>query len=269
MTGYQSSQVGSTSSSDPSRSQDRLERAREAAETAVALDAGWPEAHLSLARVAGVLDWDFATAESSLLRAIELNPSLSRAHDRYARYLSLAGRHAEAQVANSKALELDPLSQEIHTNAARIAFYAERYDDARIHAQDALNFNTSALPARLLLAISAIQLGDYETGFDELKELERRPAIAGEIGHALAVSGSRDGALQVAEELRNLDRLPNYQLALVYAGLGEPNEALKWVERSVANRDPQSVPVHVDPRLKEVRQLPEFGLVGLEFPPTR
>jgi len=248
----------SLSLSNPKISASLHERVRDAAETALELDGNLPEAHLAMARVFGAVDWDFAAAEASLMRAIELNPNMSRAHDRYARYLSLMGRHDAARTANRKARELDPLSQEVNTNAARIAFFAGRCDEATVYASRVLELNIAARPARLLLGVCAVQLGEYDAGLEELRKLESRATMAGEIGHSLAVAGDRARASEVAQSLEQMDPVPTYQLALVYAGLGERDQAAAWIERSIANRDPQSIRAYSDPRLRDILELAEL-----------
>jgi eukaryotic-like serine/threonine-protein kinase len=68
-------------------------KARAAATRALAIDDKLAEAYTSLASVKINYDWDFSGAEADLKRAIALNPNYEIVHQRYARYLSVMGRH--------------------------------------------------------------------------------------------------------------------------------------------------------------------------------
>ena len=71
-------------------------RARDAIQRALALDPALAEAHTSLAYGTMLYEWDWASAEASFRRAIELNPSHSPAHHWYADFLAGRGRLDEA-----------------------------------------------------------------------------------------------------------------------------------------------------------------------------
>ena len=71
-------------------------KAKEAARKALALDANSAEAYTSLCSVATFYDWDWRTAETACLRAIELNPSYGPAHHIYSHYLVSTGRFPES-----------------------------------------------------------------------------------------------------------------------------------------------------------------------------
>ena len=78
-------------------------------------------------------EWDWAGAEREYRRAIELNPSLVEAHNRYAEYLSVMERHAEALAEIKRAQELDPLQIRLRR---REAFRAALRPGPRTEAAD-------------------------------------------------------------------------------------------------------------------------------------
>ena len=64
-----------------------MPRAKEAAQSAVELDANLASAHVKLGYVRLFFDWDWSAAEREYRRALEINPSLPEAQLGYANYL--------------------------------------------------------------------------------------------------------------------------------------------------------------------------------------
>jgi len=116
-------------------------KARAAAVKALELDETLAEAHTVLADVKKGYDWDWAAAEAEYKRALELNPSHSRAHQWYADYLSKMARHEEAIAEARRGRELDPISANSNAMLGMILYRARRYDDAILACQKTLEFN--------------------------------------------------------------------------------------------------------------------------------
>ncbi|MGA8216722.1 MAG: winged helix-turn-helix domain-containing protein, partial [Candidatus Sulfotelmatobacter sp.] len=72
------------------------QKARAAAQQAIALDDSLAEAHCSAAYIRFFKDWDFAGAEAEFRRALQLNPNFATAHQWYAEMLTALARHDEA-----------------------------------------------------------------------------------------------------------------------------------------------------------------------------
>src|SRR5206468_12573543 len=84
--------------------------ARDAALQAVRLDEQLADAHIALANIKYVYDWDWTGSEQEFRRALELDPGSLRAHSNYAFLLMALGRHDEAIREGQNAVQLDPLS---------------------------------------------------------------------------------------------------------------------------------------------------------------
>ena len=81
------------------------------------------------------------------------------------------------------------------------------------------------------------------------------------LGHAYGVAGRRAEALQVLSDLTERSKheyiLP-YAMAIVHAGLGQPDRAIDWLEESYRKRDEQLVMLGVDPAVDTLRSNPRF-----------
>ncbi|HSE97310.1 MAG TPA: winged helix-turn-helix domain-containing protein, partial [Blastocatellia bacterium] len=84
--------------------------ARVAALKAVELDEQLAEAHISLANIKFLYEWDWTGAEQKLRRALELDPGSLLAHTYYGHLLMFLGRHDEAIREGQIAVQLDPVS---------------------------------------------------------------------------------------------------------------------------------------------------------------
>src|SRR5918992_2969138 len=102
-------------------------RAMSAARRALELDSRSAEGHEALGRAQFLFDWDFAAAERSLTRALEIDPEYMPAHQAMAWLTSALGRHDEAIVAARTALQLDPVNTARYTELAGVFALAGRY----------------------------------------------------------------------------------------------------------------------------------------------
>jgi TolB-like protein/Tfp pilus assembly protein PilF len=87
-----------------------MPKAKSAALKALEVDDSLSEAHASLAFVELYYEWDWAGAEKSFRRAIELNPNYAPAYQWYSHLLMSGGRTSDAISAAKRAAEIDPLS---------------------------------------------------------------------------------------------------------------------------------------------------------------
>ena len=83
-------------------------QAKEAAERALELDDTLAEAHIALARIKQLHEWDWTGADSSFKRGVELNPSSVGPRILYANYLTAMGRFEESIAFGKETLRIDP-----------------------------------------------------------------------------------------------------------------------------------------------------------------
>ena len=136
-----------------------FERAREAAQNALRLAPDLAEGHIALGTVLETNDWNFAAAEASFRRALELAPGDADALHAAAGLARVVGQSDEALDLIGKAVALDPLSARTHRQAAMVAVMSERFDEAAASFQLALDLAPKAGLNHAFLAIVRLLQG--------------------------------------------------------------------------------------------------------------
>jgi hypothetical protein len=81
------------------------------------------------------------------------------------------------------------------------------------------------------------------------------------MGHLYAVSGRKDQALKVIQELSDLAKrkyVSSYNVGIIYLGLGEKDRGFEWLENAYRERSDLLVYLNADPRLSDVHADPRF-----------
>jgi DNA-binding winged helix-turn-helix (wHTH) protein/Tfp pilus assembly protein PilF len=239
-------------------------RAEAAARKALEIDEHLGQAHSAL----GVLrfrslEWSEGVREFQ--RAIDLNPSYSTAHMWYSYYLMALGRFDEAVAEAKRAMELDPLSLIINTQMGTPFFYMRQYDRAIEQYQKALEMDPQFPPARYWLGRSYTQKGDYSEAIEGLRLTvaanPRLRAYITPLAYACAVSGQRSEAVKLLDELREQEKqrsVSAYYIALIYAGLGEKDQAFVWLEKAYRENADGVIFLKVEPGFDGLRSDPRF-----------
>jgi TolB-like protein/DNA-binding winged helix-turn-helix (wHTH) protein/Flp pilus assembly protein TadD len=238
-------------------------RARAAALKALALDSSLAEAHAALALIVQNHDWDWETAEREFRQAIALNPSYATAHHWYAEHLMWRGRFDEALQESERARELDPLSLIISADNGAILYYARRYDRAIDRLRSVRAIDPTLSRAYLLIGVYA----DHGMFDQALAEEERwRPLVASPVHwSALAYIYGRTGRTAEArhaiqELLRVSEREPVQArvYAWSYAGVGDTEQTLGWLQKAYAEHSGELVALKVSPAYDFLREDPRF-----------
>jgi len=241
-----------------------LKKARESAERAVVLDPSSSDAHAAMAMVHFSYDWDLVAAEREIKEAIRLNPSSSKAHQYYSGILTTAGRMDEATDEARRGTELDPLSATAGTTLGVRLYYSNRIDEAQAEFQKTLEVAPSFAVAHWGLAQCYRLRGRME---DQLDELTKAVTLSGNsaymrahLGYGYAAGGDRARAMAIAEELEAegpTRYVAPYHLALIAAGLGDTDVAIRWLERAFRDRSGWIVFLPVEPEFQKIREAPE------------
>ena len=82
-----------------------------------------------------------------------------------------------------------------------------------------------------------------------------------QLGYVFAKSGQREQAKAIIEKLRLAGTekyVPAYSFAMIYNGLGEREEALRYLEKSLQEREVQITFIKIDRRWDDLRADPRF-----------
>ncbi len=241
------------------------EKAKELANRALDLDETLAEAHASLAGNLYDADWEWSRAEAELRRAIELNPNYATAHHWLCINLGTQGRHEEAIAQIKMALELDPLSKVIQVTVAAAFWYARRFGDAIQELRKAIQRDPDFYNFHDYLGMVLATSGKPEEG---VAELERAASLGGnmlalkaDLGYGYARAGRKIEAQAVLDELTEASKQKYVNplfVAEVYAGLGQGEDTLLWIERASQEHAPDFKNQITSPVYDELRSFPRF-----------
>ena len=244
-----------------------MPRARDAANKALAIDENLADAHTSMATIAWWYDWDSDTAEREYKRAIELNPRDSRSHEFYSWYLVSSGRVDQAFAQAKEAVQLEPVSAEMNTNLGQVFLWAHQYERAIEQFRSSIELDPTYFPTHDNLGRAYEATGKLPEAIAEFQRAlqieDGIPENWSNLGHAYALSGKTGEAQAIVERLKRSSAssyIPPYNMAALYAGLGNKDEAFAWLNRAYDQRSfyPAAY-LKVDPQLDNLRSDPRFA----------
>jgi TolB-like protein/DNA-binding winged helix-turn-helix (wHTH) protein/Tfp pilus assembly protein PilF len=241
-------------------------KAHVAANKALELDPAIAEVHAELALVAFYYDWDWTRSEQEFRRAIALNPNYATAHQWYSYYLSAMGRFPEAVAEAKQAQQIDPLSLSISTTLAGRYRDLGQYAQALDVSRRTLEMDPNFVPAHIALgseyegqAMWPEAIAEYQKAVDLSQNSP--PALAS-LAHAYGASGNQNEARKVIARLRQASKrhyVSAFDMAVVFAGIGDPDTTFQWLEKAYADRESQMPFINVTRRLDPVRSDPRFA----------
>ena len=245
--------------------EDAYSKAKTAALKALQLDDKLAEAHTALADVL-FDDLDMAGSISEYQRAIALNPNYATAHQWYGSDpLRALGRFDESIAEGKRAIELDPRSPAINTDLGWTLIMARRYDEAIGQFRKTLEIDPTFYLARVGLGRAHQLKGDLAGAIAEYtkaQQLSDDPSARLMIATIKAQSGDKEAATRMLSELAQVSKyryVNAYGRALLYLSLGNRDEAIRWLNQSIAEHDNQVIStIKVDPLLDPLRGDPRF-----------
>jgi serine/threonine protein kinase/Tfp pilus assembly protein PilF len=243
-------------------SEEGIPKAKAAAMKALEIDDSLAEAHTSLAHSL-LHNWEWQKAEREFKRAVELNPNDANAHNFYAEYLRAMGRVDQSINAQERAQELDPLSPNLNTGAA--LYFARRYDQAIDQCQKTLEMDRNFFLAHYTLAQAYEQKGMFAEAMTAIqKAVNLSPdnvEMLAALGRVLALAGRKEEARRILDRLtKGMEHHHSwyYDIALVYAALGEDDQAFECLEQGYEWRNGMMIHLNVEPRFDSLRADPRF-----------
>lgn len=244
---------------------DAFPKAKEAAMRALAIDERLAEGHIALAYVSYFFDWDWPKAEKEYERALEINPNSPAAHWQHALLLSSLGKHDDAISEIDRAIRLEPLWPMTGALKGHVLFQARRYPEAIDYLLKTLELDNNFWITHIELGKSYQAAGQYAQALQSFGRAHELSQVTSETislrGYTYAVSGDGEQARKMLRELEALARqryVPPYNFALLYMGLGNSAQALRWLEKAYREKDVHMVFLGVDPKWDQFRSDSRF-----------
>jgi TolB-like protein/DNA-binding winged helix-turn-helix (wHTH) protein/Tfp pilus assembly protein PilF len=251
------------------------ETAREYAFAALEMDSTLSDAHVVIAHVNAVWDWDPVGAEDHIRRAIELGPSSSLAHASYATFLFAVRRYDEALDVARRAFELDPLNINCRVALAQTLGGVGRHEEKIELHHEMLEMVPNHPSALYGLYASYAALGRHDEALEVLDRFGWGQKLATEeqleaYREARSTRGWTGAMEWIALYRESLD-VPEYrvayQTAAFFANAGRLDKAMHWLERAYQAHDfqlgwvkayPVFEPLHSDPRFQDLLRRMNF-----------
>jgi tetratricopeptide (TPR) repeat protein len=249
-----------------------LERkSRAEVETALRLDPESSDAHLAR----GVLLWDpsyhFPHAEAirELRRAIGLNPSSDEAHHQLALVYLHVGLLDQALKEVQEAIRLNPDNTLAPYRLGCVKLYKGDYQQAwDLFSKIPLSYNPVLL--NYVSAWTLFDLGrkaearartdEYARAYPQDKgglNASLQAMFAADAGDAATAEAKIHAALEHGKGYRHVHHT-EYNVAVAYALLGKPKEALRWLQAAADDGLPCYPLFETDPNLDKIRRDPGF-----------
>jgi len=248
--------------------------AKRAAGAALRLDDTLAEPHISLAH-AYFHEFNWPEAEKEFKCGLGLNPNYATGHFYFGNYLIAMGRFQEALVEARRAHALDPVALPTGSNTAVALYYGRQYDQSIDESLQVLETDPKFARSYEDLGRAYGAKGMWREAIAAFKKAVmysgRCSRYLAKLAHAYAVAGKRTEALNLLTELSESagkHYVSPCDFALVETGMGNKDQAFKWLDLAYQRRSealpfvkvsPAFIPLDSDPRFHSL-----LRRVGLE-----
>jgi adenylate cyclase len=236
--------------------------ALEALQRALSIDPDLAAAHVQLARLYYMMDWDSQSAHRELDRAVALQPNEPGAFWLRGYIADSEGRFEEAIAAHLKGRDIDPLFPDNYRQLGNAYYRSGRLEEgAAILAESIRRFGN---PRTAHYRLGLIRLAQHRPD-EALTEfnLESPDGDFHKLGPPLALDAlgrkaEADRALAEVVANKGIGESAAYQVALIYAHRGNTDPAFQWLERGLKQRDAGMHWMKFDPLLQRLAADPRF-----------
>jgi len=215
-------------------------------------------------------DWKWKQAYESLLKALELHPATTLAHQLLSLYYLSTGRKNEAVTIMEKALQADPISPIVNQYLADAYLNAGRTVDALNQVERLLDIYPNMRVALELKGWCIGIKGDWKRAaeiFEDVHRLIKHPLKGlAPLGYAYAKLGESEKALECIRKIEQRQAeepgtVLDLDLAMIWWSLGEKDKAFHHLFQCVEKRM-GPVAILIDhPMFKEASDDPRYQLL--------
>jgi DNA-binding winged helix-turn-helix (wHTH) protein/tetratricopeptide (TPR) repeat protein len=239
--------------------------AEQAARRAVAYDPESSVAHYALGSVVMLKDWDFAAAERSHLRSLELSPDSAQTRMSLAWLYSARGRLDRAQQVLEEALRLDPASPALGTVYCQLFYRQRDFHRAEAECRKVLDREPSYALAHYHLGLILGFLDQYDEAERAFRRSGLMPAVVeADLAWLQLRRGNRSPAralLDVRREQVRKGQVDASAKLLLATILDLRDEAFEAIETGIRVHAIEILNLGVEPRLDSLRSDPRFAPV--------
>ncbi|HUL44075.1 MAG TPA: protein kinase [Bacteroidota bacterium] len=241
-----------------------IPKARAAAQKALALDPSLAEAYTALAFCDYTL-WKYEDAEREFKEAIELNPKYPTTYHWYGILVARMGDYNHYLTLVRQAIDLDPYSPVIALNMGAAYFGLENNDEALRYFRKSVELDPSFAVGYAWIAATEARVKDDS---DALPNFRKAVELSGRSSECLGYLGHYDGVKKRTGEAKLIltelqDRYQAgtaaaYSVARVYAGMGDKESALDWLEKDYRDQSTWITSLLTDHAWDSIRSEPRF-----------
>ena len=161
--------------------------------------------------------------------------------------------------------ELDQFSLIVNAHLAYILYLSGQYEEALTECNKIISIDPNFFAGLRYAGLVYEQMKRYDESIAALqkaRDLSRSQVITGALAHAHAVGGNRDEARRLLNDLLSVApprRPSSYEIALVYTGLGQTEEAFVWLGKAFAEKNEYLNYLLVDPRFQRLHSDARFN----------
>ena len=222
-------------------------------------------AHIGMAMINDYFNWDYITAESEFLKAIELSPNEPNGRERYSEFLLKRGRPGDA-ISYIKNVEM-PLYVLTKAQVISGAISGKKREAA---SSIRIFLNSQEEHLKSCAGEFYLWIEEYEAAklsLETAKEEKDNYMLVPSFQACLALAYFKTGGSRKAQTIINqlinksnetLAGSPDYYIGWYYSGIGKPDSAFYWLEKAYNNRSPEMPWLKVDHVFKNIMDDPRY-----------
>jgi len=233
---------------------------REAIDRALALNPNLAAAHSQMARIKKFVDFDWVSAETSIQRAMALEPGNPEYLTQAAYSAAMFSRSDEALALAHRAVELDPLNPGSWSALGEIKYFEGQFAGAEADVKKSLELRPDVFPGPILLAKIYIAQGRAQDALPEIERVRSDRGRAWLYAVTYAAQGrEKESDAALKELIAKYSARAAYSVAAVYALRNQRDEGFEWLDRAYAQREGNVTFTNLDPLLKNLHGDPRLA----------
>jgi DNA-binding SARP family transcriptional activator len=251
-------------------------KAEEAARRAIALDSTSASAYLILGGVEMAWRWDLPLAGKLIDKGLALDPGDAEAHVVRALWFRWRGELDSALAEARRAHALDPLNAAFSERVARHLYFLRRYAEAEaMYRRNLRDYPGKGAygglaavyraEGRTRQALQTMRAGAVRAG-DSAAAARIPVATSDTQATRMFADMSRRDLRGLAEAARRGELVTPGDWAHAYAGVGDVDETIRWIDSMRVGRDPMLWSIPIDPSLDFIRSDPRYRAWEAKLP---